>query len=118
MCSEHIDGATLHENYTNDSTAPSTHVGEWKHDGPVTGFTRWVLSSPSPPWSAKLPLQPLAEDVPYRLYGWTTDSSWSATGVSATPSQLADLEPGEVITFPDAVMTEADFRENICDRWG
>ncbi|WP_282696885.1 hypothetical protein [Streptomyces sp. CC208A] len=121
MCHDHVDGAVLHP----DGLPPESRevTGEWRHDGPVTGFTTWpLLPTASAPaaerWTAEQEATRLEKGRTYRLYGGTEDNSWSTVAVSFTPEDLARLKPGQVrYTMGDETRTTSldDFRDRACD---
>ncbi|KAA6218816.1 hypothetical protein [Streptomyces filamentosus] len=121
MCHDHVDGAML---YPDDAPEESREVtGDWRHDGPVTGFTTWPLmqTSGAPAaerWTPRTQTERLEKGRGYRLAGWTEDGSWQAVPVRFTPEDLARLKPGQVrYTVDDEIRTTSldDFRDRACD---
>ncbi|MEU3606187.1 hypothetical protein AB0E83_12140 [Streptomyces sp. NPDC035033] len=121
MCHDHVDGAML---YPEDVPEESREItGDWRHDGPVTGFTSWPLmqTSGAPEaerWTPETSASRLEKGRSYRLAGWTDDGSWSATPVSFTPEDLSRLRPGQVrYTLDGEVRTASldEFRDRACD---
>ncbi|QNP76189.1 hypothetical protein IAG44_40885 [Streptomyces roseirectus] len=95
VCGHHTDGATLHVD--GDDAGRRATVGSWTADRPLTrGLTTWTLDPPTAGWTATEPLAPLTAGTTYRLYGWTKDNSWSASGVSFTTADRDRLAPGTV----------------------
>jgi hypothetical protein len=69
-------------------------------------------------WTVETPLGRLDPKQTYRMYGWTTDSSWAAASVSFTTADLAAVTPGQVrYEVGDTVVTSSieDFREKGCE---
>ncbi|MEU2507841.1 hypothetical protein ABZ621_24440 [Streptomyces sp. NPDC007863] len=121
MCHDHVDGAML---YPDDVPKESREVtGDWRHDGPVTGFTSWPLmqtagAPEAERWTPETRTARLEKGRSYRLAGWTEDGSWSAAPVSFTPEDLARLKPGQVrYTLDDEIRVSSldDFRDRACD---
>ncbi|WP_022910249.1 hypothetical protein [Aestuariimicrobium kwangyangense] len=90
VCENHVDGATL---YVSDVD----QTGSWQASSPVTDFVRWSLSAPGPGWTIDRALGGLKPGVDYTFYGWTTDNTSSASGVTFTTADLARLKPGQVM---------------------
>ncbi|MFD4375237.1 hypothetical protein [Streptomyces sp. NPDC058486] len=120
MCHDHVDGAKLHPD---DLPKESREVtGDWRHDGPVTGFTSWPLiqtsGAPSAErWTPETHVARLEKGRRYSLTGWTEDGSWQATPVTFTPEDLTRLKPGQVrYTVDDEIRTTSvdDFRDRAC----
>ncbi|MFE5797968.1 hypothetical protein ACFQ8C_36050 [Streptomyces sp. NPDC056503] len=121
MCHDHVDGAML---YPDDVPKESREItADWRHDGPVTGFTSWPLmqtagSPEAERWTPETRTARLEKGRSYRLAGWTEDGSWSATPVSFTPEDLTRLKPGQVrYTLDDEIRVSSldDFRDRACD---
>ncbi|NML49966.1 hypothetical protein HHL19_09815 [Streptomyces sp. R302] len=121
MCHDHVDGAML---YPEDAPKESREItGDWRHDGPVTGYTSWPLmqtagAPEAERWTPETRTARLEKGRSYRLAGWTEDGSWSATPVSFTPEDLARLKPGQVrYTLDDEIRVSSldDFRDRACD---
>ncbi|MFE5481772.1 hypothetical protein [Streptomyces sp. NPDC056527] len=120
MCHDHIDGASLHTDDDDPETRDTT--GRWSRVEPLTDFTTWPLAGDADGaadgWTVEQPLGTLDPKKTYRMYGWTTDSSWAAAAVSFTPADLAELTPGQVrYEIGDTVTTSSieDFRKTACD---
>ncbi|MFF9148437.1 hypothetical protein ACF1BN_26645 [Streptomyces sp. NPDC014861] len=121
MCHDHVDGATLHPGGRPPESEETT--GAWRHEGRVTGFTSWpLLPTAGAPtaerWTAEQEATRLEKGRAYRLYGWTSDDSWSTVAVEFTPEDLARLRPGQVrYTVDDEIRTTSldDFRDLACD---
>lgn len=126
VCRDHIDGATLY--YDTGSTelaASTTDAGAWKASAPITETATWSLSRPNNGWTTLAPLQELPPDREYTLYGWSTDNSWSAGGVTFTVAEVARLKPGQILHWsgrsggrPERDLNEvsslADFEARAC----
>lgn len=118
MCDRHIDGATLYT--SNDAKVPSQRVnvylGEWEARDAVTDFARWRLLDPSEGWTALQTYVAPEGTAEFRLYGWTTDNSSSASRVTFRLSDISGLSPGEVLygQGEKQVSTESDFRRAAC----
>ncbi|MFD8010930.1 hypothetical protein [Streptomyces sp. NPDC058955] len=122
MCHDHVDGATLHPD--DASKAESREItGDWRHDGPVTGFTTWPLmhtagAPEAEEWTPEMETALLEKGRTYQLAGWTDDDTWKASPVRFTPEDLAHLKPGQVrYTLDDEIRTTTldDFRDGACD---
>ncbi|WP_330455754.1 hypothetical protein OIB37_02050 [Streptomyces sp. NBC_00820] len=95
VCGHRIDGATLYVDGRDPDDTPT--VGDWVADRPVTsGVATWTLDAPSPGWSTRKSLAPLASGTTYTLYGWTKDNSWSAADVTFKGADRKRLTPGTV----------------------
>jgi hypothetical protein len=123
VCHDHLDGATVYTDGKDDDQ------GRWKASPAVTGFARWSLTDPGEGWTAKTALGQLKPGVKYNLYGWTEDSSSSASNVTFTKEDLVRLKPGQVLyssgkTNADgtedlpAVSSESEFHTNACNLLG
>lgn len=112
MCSEHVDGVTLHTDGAEDD------LGTWTASPAVTGAARWSLAAPGAPWTVRTPLAQLRAGVLYSLYGWTQDNSSSAGDVTFNLWNLTTLKPGQVWywtgRYPMTVTDEATFRTTAC----
>ena len=95
VCGHHLDGATLYSQDEDD-------LGTWQAESKVTDLGRWSLADPSDGWFALTPLADLQPRVPYVLYGWSKDNSWSGDPIGFTIEDLEDLEPGEVLSLAAA----------------
>ncbi|MFF2778992.1 hypothetical protein ACFVU3_29380 [Streptomyces sp. NPDC058052] len=121
MCHDHVDGAVLHPD--DAPQEPREITGDWRHDGPVTGFTTWPLiqtagAPAAEGWTPEAETDRLEKGRGYRLAGWTDDDTWSAAPVRFTPEDLARLKPGQVrYTLDDEIRTTSldDFRDRACD---
>jgi hypothetical protein len=93
VCHDHIDGAGLYVDHSDDTE----WVATWSRTPPATGFVTWPLATGGGAWTVDDPMPAALEPGrTYTLYGWTDDSSWSTADVSFTPALLAGLEPGQV----------------------
>ncbi|MFE6223674.1 MULTISPECIES: hypothetical protein [unclassified Streptomyces] len=121
MCHDHVDGAMLHPDDAPEGSREVT--GDWRHDGPVTGFTTWPLmqtaSTPATEeWTPETETARLEKGRSYRLAGWTDDGSWTASPVRFTPEDLTRLKPDQVrYTLDDEIRTTTldHFRDTACD---
>ncbi|MEU8621122.1 hypothetical protein [Streptomyces sp. NPDC048623] len=122
MCHDHIDGALLH--LDDDDPEKEATVGSWQRAEALTDFSTWPLTTDATAaddgWSAEKPLHTLDPNQTYRMFGWTTDSSWSSAAVSFTVADLKDLSPGQVrYEIGNTVSTTSidDFRKTACDHF-
>jgi hypothetical protein len=114
-CSHHLDGATLYHDQED-------RLGSWTAPSRVSDFASWTLASPPRGWKADPPLGRLLPATDYTLYGWTSDNSSSAVGVSFTLEQLAKLQPGQVMHWSGTdshgdtyrVDSVEEFRRSVC----
>lgn len=125
VCHDRIDGATLY--YEGGSSSGSTvDVGSWEVKTPIAGTATWSLAKPASGWGTVVPLAPVTSNPEYTLYGWTKDNSWSAGSVSFTLSEVAHLQPGQVLYFsgrsggrPERDLNEVgslgDFETHACE---
>ncbi|HEX8096332.1 hypothetical protein [Jatrophihabitans sp.] len=115
VCSHHVDGATLYHEQED-------HLGSWTAPNHVTDFTSWTLGSPPSGWKADPPLAGLLPATDYTLYGWTSDNSSSAAGVSFTLEKLSTLTPDHVMHWSGTnsggdvykVDSVEEFRRSAC----
>ncbi|MFD7321875.1 hypothetical protein ACFV9D_12470 [Streptomyces sp. NPDC059875] len=122
MCHDHIDGASLHPE--DDDPKTQDTAGRWRRTEALTGFTTWPLATDTDAaadgWTVEKPLGTLDPARTYRMYGWTTDSSWSSASVSFTTADLTDLTPGQVRYEIGDVVTVSSmekFRRTVCDNF-
>ncbi|HEY0166116.1 MAG TPA: hypothetical protein VGB75_03645 [Jatrophihabitans sp.] len=119
LCSHYVDGASLYH----DSGADAQDLGSWTPPQRVTDFTSWTLANPPDGWKTDPPLARLRPATEYTLYGWTSDDSSSAVGVTFTLEQLAKLRPGQVMHWSgsdsqgEAIKVESveEFRLSVCE---
>lgn len=126
VCHDSIDGATLYyDTSSTRATASTSRAGSWVAAAPVTGTASWSLTSPAIAWTAVTPLEPLAQQREYTLYGWTNDNTSSAAEVTFTLAEVSNLAPGEVLHWSgrsggsperglNEVSTLADFESKAC----
>jgi hypothetical protein len=116
VCHDHIDGATL---YHDDSE----NLGSWSASEPVTDSASWSLANPSAEWTEEQPLAALTRNQQFALYGWTEDNSWSAIAVDFSLAELERLEPDQVLYWggdPDGprggnvVANQEQFEKDAC----
>ena len=115
MCEGHIDGATL---YRDDRT-----FGKWQVSSPVTGFSQFALDSGGNGWAMVGEFEARAPEQRYTIYGWSNDSSWSATHLEFSDHELSVVKPGTVLVPErerEGNRTEslADFKTRTCEDWG
>ena len=113
MCGHHVDGATFYD--TGGFNGKTK--GSWSSAAPVTDFSKWSLADPIDGWTTSGSYVPPSGDHEYSLYGWTTDNSWSAEHVTFHLSDLAGLEPDEVLYAQAGKLvrrTEDEFRHKAC----
>ncbi|GAA3070064.1 hypothetical protein GCM10017562_41290 [Streptomyces roseofulvus] len=119
MCHDHVDGAVLQPD---DAPESREITGDWRHDGPVTGFTTWPLmqtagAPAAEEWTEERETGRLEKGRGYRLAGWTDDDTWQASPVRFTPEDLAHLKPGQVrYTLDEEIRTTSldTFRDTAC----
>ena len=120
VCEDRIDGATLYRSEGGERVR-----GSWSVAMPVATFAKWSLAEPASNWTADPPLERLRAGVDYTLYGWTSDNSSSAGEITFTVSELARLEPGQVLYWAgdmskdgnrsfNVVVSEEDFKHDAC----
>ncbi|MFH9722467.1 hypothetical protein ACH4M4_05830 [Streptomyces sp. NPDC017254] len=122
VCHDHIDGASLYP--ADDDPATRDTAGRWHRSEALTGFSTWPLTSDidgaGDGWTVEKPLGTLDPEQSYRMYGWTTDSSWASAPVGFTAADLAELKPGQVryeIGDEVSIASIEDFRETVCDQF-
>jgi hypothetical protein len=124
MCEGHIDGATLYQPSDSEGVADEKETGRWEVSPPVTGFSQFSLDTGGNGWRVAGTLMPRDPETRYTIYGWSKDNSWSASHLSFSEHELADLGPGNVRVphnEPEAEgnRTEslADFQTKTCEDW-
>lgn len=113
MCEHHIDEASFYDTGGSHATAQ----GSWSFVVPVTDFVKWSLTGVSDAVRIKQPFVPPTDGHEYALDGWTTDDSWSARVVQFSLSDLAGLQPGDVLYMKGGQLlrtTEDGFRHQAC----
>ncbi|WP_350278865.1 hypothetical protein [Kribbella sp. HUAS MG21] len=126
MCEGHIDGATLYLEDPDPDRMPAQHktMGTWEVSPPVTGFSQFFLDTGGNGWRVAGTLMPREPETRYTIYGWSKDNSWSASHLSFSEHELANLGPGTV-RVPDnepeaqgnRTVSLADFRTKTCEEW-
>lgn len=114
MCEGHIDGATL---YRDDKT-----FGKWEVSSPVTGFSQFALDTGGNGWAVVGELEARDPEQQYTIYGWSNDSSWSATHLDFSDRDLSGLKPGTVLVperEQEGTRSESleDFKTKTCEDW-
>ncbi|MFG1814416.1 hypothetical protein ACGFIF_11665 [Kribbella sp. NPDC049174] len=117
MCEGHIDGATM---YLPDDE----EFGRWEVSPPVTDFSQFSLTDGGNGWRLVGSLKPREPETRYVIYGWSNDSSWSATHLEFSERDLEDLQAGTVLVpsaDPDSTSNVTrslpDFRSKTCEDW-
>jgi hypothetical protein len=97
-CKHQMNGASLY--WYDDPNPTSPVLAKWTLPSGYTSPLQWSLVSPKPDEvtvvSGPAALMP---GTVYSIYGWTGDHSYSAPGVQFTLEDIADLRPGEVLTW-------------------
>lgn len=117
--SAYLDGVTL---YSSDDSEAA--VGRWVRARRVTSTAELVLAQPGREWTAEQPLGPLPTSGELRIYAWTEDNQWSASGPSFVSADLEALRQGQVWferydesseTFENAFVDADTFQADACD---
>jgi hypothetical protein len=115
MCREHINQATFYD----IAGSHAAGQGAWSFVAPVTGFAKWSLVDTGDGWSTTQAFVPPTDGHEYALNGWTTDDSYSARAVEFRLTDLAGLQPGDVLYTKGGQLqrtTEDGFRHQACTK--